>query len=317
MTDTTAPRTGWRIFGATRAGLIPTTRFGGPVARVQDAVCDQGCATIPGPGCECGWYVCDSLADLRPLVVAHQHHVDRGAGHVDLALVGAEITHPRHTPSPLNNAKGRELARRLEEVAGVRHSTFIEGDGTWRGRRQTITGPIVTTLSDPPAIKRLRRTYETDVIPTSQRMLDVIDLLHVAAGTHGHSVNALSPHLRTLLTPARTPTPRRSDMPTAKKATSARKPRPAATTDHLAPGNTTDGSWTGTLGGAEIRVLPISQWQKSALSAIGRGNFDLWAEGAVHPDDVSRFVHAEVTIGEVMAFLNSVPKALQNNFGPR
>lgn len=183
----TATMTGWRVCGATGAGLISYSRLGDPVARVQDAVCDQGCATIPGPGCECGWYVCDSLADIRPLVATHQYHVDHGADHVALALVGVEITHPRHTPSPFNNRKGREIARRMEDITGVRHLTSIEGDGTWRGRRLTITGPIVTTLSNSAAIERLHRNYETDVISTPLRMLDVVDLLHAAGGTRSQT----------------------------------------------------------------------------------------------------------------------------------
>ncbi len=307
---------GWRVCGAAGAGLISYARLGGPLARVQDAICDQGCPSIPGTGCRCGWYVCNSVGDLRPLVTTYQYHVDRGADHVDLALVGVQITHPMHTLTLRNNAEGREFSRRLEEVVGVRRLESIEGDGTYRGRRLTITGPIVTTLSDPEAIKRLRRKYEADVIPTSHRMLDVIDLLRVAGSTHGHSVNALSPHLQTLLTPAATTTPRRPAMP-AKKAVSARKPRPVATTDHLTPTKSMDGSWTGTLGGAEIRVLPFNQWRKSAMQAINRGNFDLWADGAVHPDDVQDFVDADVTMGEVMAFMGSVPKELRHTPGPR
>lgn len=301
--------TGWRVCGATGAGLISYSRLGDPVARVQDAVCDQGCATIPGPGCECGWYVCESLADIRPLVATHQYHVDHGADHVDLALVGVEITHPRHTPSPFNNRKGRALARRIDEIAGVRHLTSIEGDGTYRGRQLTITGPIVTTLSNSAAIERLHRNYETDVISTPLRMLDVVDLLHAAGGTHGHTLEDLTPHLHALLTPAKTPTPRRPAMPTAKKAAPvkkaapARKPRPVATADHLAAGKSTDGGWTGTLGGAEIRVLPFGQWTKDAMTALNMANFDRWAEGALHPDDVSLFIHADVKMGDVMAFM--------------
>lgn len=39
------------------------------------------------------------------------------------------------------------------------------------------------------------------------------------------------------------------------------------------------------------------------MTALNMANFDRWAEGALHPDDVSLFIHADVKMGDVLAFM--------------
>lgn len=51
-----------------------------------------------------------------------------------------------------------------------------------------------------------------------------------------------------------------------------------------------------------IRVLPAEEWHKKALTHLRTGDYDSWAEGAVHPDDVAAFVDADVKVKDVNRF---------------
>lgn len=266
--------------------------------------CERGCRVIPGPACTCGWYVCQTVADLRPLVAAYQHHhTDRDPDLIPgVAIAGVRLTHPIHTAPPLNSPAGRKQVTWLEDTLGIQHFP-VEGDGTYRGRRVTIVGPIVTTLTDPAAVAQLGETYAVDVLSSPRRMLELADLMDKAGRVHGQTPRDLGPHLPALFAPSTAPHRRRPPMAPAKKTTPARTPRRPATRDHLTA-VADDGSWAGMLGDVEIRVLPFSDWTKDAMNALHRANFDRWAEGAVHPEDVQKFVHADVTMGQVIAFMS-------------
>lgn len=60
------------------------------------------------------------------------------------------------------------------------------------------------------------------------------------------------------------------------------------------------------LAGVSIRILSPLDWKKSAAPALSQLDFDRWAAGAVHPDDVAKFVGADATVRETLDFVNAV-----------
>lgn len=61
--------------------------------------------------------------------------------------------------------------------------------------------------------------------------------------------------------------------------------------------------------GHEYRVLSFFDWDKTAMTAINRLDMDGWAAGALHPDDVARFITTRATLRETIAFVKSVTQA--------
>lgn len=64
----------------------------------------------------------------------------------------------------------------------------------------------------------------------------------------------------------------------------------------------TEGYVTAELAGNTLRVKTVGQWRPSYLRALRLGNYDAWAEGALHPDDVDAFIEADATFDEINEF---------------
>ncbi|MDH6625728.1 hypothetical protein M2271_003539 [Streptomyces sp. LBL] len=62
---------------------------------------------------------------------------------------------------------------------------------------------------------------------------------------------------------------------------------------------------TAKLGEATLRVKTIEHWRPSYLRALRQGDYDAWAEGALHPDDVTAFIDADATFAEINDFTSS------------
>jgi hypothetical protein len=59
---------------------------------------------------------------------------------------------------------------------------------------------------------------------------------------------------------------------------------------------------TADLAGLPLRVKPILQWRPSYLRALREGDYDTWAAGVLHEDDVPKFVDADATFEEINKF---------------
>ncbi|WP_282203893.1 hypothetical protein [Kitasatospora fiedleri] len=56
------------------------------------------------------------------------------------------------------------------------------------------------------------------------------------------------------------------------------------------------------LDGQELRVLAPGKWRPSFLRALRSGDFDTWAELALHPDDVATFIEVDATFDALSTF---------------
>lgn len=56
------------------------------------------------------------------------------------------------------------------------------------------------------------------------------------------------------------------------------------------------------LAGTPLRVKPMGKWRPSYLKALRNGDFETWAEGALHEDDAEKFVEADATFDEIGVF---------------
>jgi len=63
---------------------------------------------------------------------------------------------------------------------------------------------------------------------------------------------------------------------------------------------------TANLNGVAIRILSPLDWDKAAAAAINRLDFDAWASGAVHKDDVRKFHETQATVRQTLEFIRSV-----------
>jgi hypothetical protein len=59
---------------------------------------------------------------------------------------------------------------------------------------------------------------------------------------------------------------------------------------------------TATLCGTELRVKNVSKWRPSYLRALRLGDYDTWAAGALHEDDVQTFIDLDATFDEINEF---------------
>ncbi len=58
--------------------------------------------------------------------------------------------------------------------------------------------------------------------------------------------------------------------------------------------------------GHNYRVLPFMDWDKTAMAAVNNLDFNAWARGAMHPDDIPRFVTSPGKMRETIAFVKDV-----------
>lgn len=77
-------------------------------------------------------------------------------------------------------------------------------------------------------------------------------------------------------------------------------------TDRLAAeANATD-DVTIDLNGTPIRVLSPLDWDKNAASCLNTLNFEGWAAGAVHPDDVDKFNTTRASLRQTLEAIKSI-----------
>ncbi|MFJ5103180.1 hypothetical protein [Streptomyces sp. NPDC088554] len=57
--------------------------------------------------------------------------------------------------------------------------------------------------------------------------------------------------------------------------------------------------------GIDLRVKPIGQWRPSHLRALRHADFDTWAAGALHEDDVETFIELDATFDEIGEFTSA------------
>ncbi|MGP3750893.1 hypothetical protein [Streptomyces sp. IBSNAI001] len=59
---------------------------------------------------------------------------------------------------------------------------------------------------------------------------------------------------------------------------------------------------TATLNGVDLRVKPVTKWRPSYLRALRQADYDGWAAGVLHEDDVAVFIELDATIDEINDF---------------
>lgn len=67
---------------------------------------------------------------------------------------------------------------------------------------------------------------------------------------------------------------------------------------------------TATLCGTELRVKPVTEWRPSYLRALRQADYDTWAAGVLHEDDVQTFVDLDATIAEITQFTSDAMESV-------
>ena len=62
---------------------------------------------------------------------------------------------------------------------------------------------------------------------------------------------------------------------------------------------------TAALNGVDLRVKPVTQWRPSYLRALRTADYDTWAAGVLHEDDVATFTDLDATLDEINEFVAS------------
>lgn len=66
---------------------------------------------------------------------------------------------------------------------------------------------------------------------------------------------------------------------------------------------------TAELAGETLRVKTVGNWRPSYMRALRQSDFDTWAEGVLHPDDVAKFVATDATFNEINTFVGAAAEA--------
>jgi hypothetical protein len=66
---------------------------------------------------------------------------------------------------------------------------------------------------------------------------------------------------------------------------------------------------TAELAGETLRVKTVGKWRPSYMRALRLSDFDAWAEGVLHPDDVEKFIEADATFDEINTFVGDAAQA--------
>ncbi|MYY03061.1 MULTISPECIES: hypothetical protein [unclassified Streptomyces] len=56
------------------------------------------------------------------------------------------------------------------------------------------------------------------------------------------------------------------------------------------------------LDGVDLRIKPGNRWRPSYLRALRQGDYDTWAAGVLHEDDVTTFLELDPTFDEINEF---------------
>lgn len=67
----------------------------------------------------------------------------------------------------------------------------------------------------------------------------------------------------------------------------------------------TENYGTAQLAGVDLRVKPVGKWRPSYLRALREGDYDTWAAGVLHEEDVTSFVEADATFDEINDFVTA------------
>ncbi|WP_329168296.1 hypothetical protein OG709_29870 [Streptomyces sp. NBC_01267] len=70
-----------------------------------------------------------------------------------------------------------------------------------------------------------------------------------------------------------------------------------------------DGYGVAKLAGRDLRIKAVGQWRPSYLRALRLGDYDTWAEGALHEDDVQIFIDTDATFDEINEFTSAAMEA--------
>ncbi|MFB7115740.1 hypothetical protein [Streptomyces sp. NPDC056291] len=65
-----------------------------------------------------------------------------------------------------------------------------------------------------------------------------------------------------------------------------------------------EGYTTATLDGVTLRVKSANQWRPSYIRALRQSDFDTWAAGVLHEDDVQTFIDLDATFDEINTFVS-------------
>ncbi|MDX2575896.1 hypothetical protein PV332_10430 [Streptomyces scabiei] len=60
---------------------------------------------------------------------------------------------------------------------------------------------------------------------------------------------------------------------------------------------------TATLCGSELRVKAVNHWRPSYMRALRTSDFETWAAGVLHEDDVQTFIDLDATFEEINTFV--------------
>ncbi|MFE7399615.1 hypothetical protein [Streptomyces sp. NPDC057557] len=67
---------------------------------------------------------------------------------------------------------------------------------------------------------------------------------------------------------------------------------------------------TATLTGVDLRVKPGNHWRPSYLRALRGGDYDTWAAGVLHEDDVQVFIDLDATFDEIGEFVSAAMESV-------
>lgn len=67
---------------------------------------------------------------------------------------------------------------------------------------------------------------------------------------------------------------------------------------------------TAELCGVELRIKPVTQWRPSYLRALREADYDGWAAGVLHEDDVETFIDLDATFEEINAFTGAAMESV-------
>lgn len=61
---------------------------------------------------------------------------------------------------------------------------------------------------------------------------------------------------------------------------------------------------TAELLGKELRVKPVNKWRPSYLRALRLADYDVWAAGVLHEDDVQTFIDLDAELDDINTFVS-------------
>jgi hypothetical protein len=67
--------------------------------------------------------------------------------------------------------------------------------------------------------------------------------------------------------------------------------------------------------GVELRVKSQNHWRPSYMRALRQSDFDTWAAGVLHEDDVQTFIELDATFEEIFTFVGEAAEAVGEPLG--